>query len=329
MKEDQKRKIIAIVGPTASGKTSIGARLAKEFNGEIISADSRQVYRGLDLGTGKEGVLGKDGLLYIDDIPQHLIDIKEPMEEFTLFDYLPMARAAIEGIFKRGKIPIIVGGTGLYIQGLVEGFKLVETKNKCIKKHTRDELDNLSVRRLNEVLEKIDPEKSSMVDKKNKHRLIRAIELAEAGLKPIKEKPDFEILQMAIDLPREDLHNRIDKRVEDRFDQGMLKEIIDLLERGVSQDWLIGLGLEYKIITSFILEMQRVFNININELPIKEDDKGFAVWQREYEAMKQELKFKTHQYARRQITWLRRFPEINWLSKYSEIKRFSKIFLEH
>jgi tRNA dimethylallyltransferase len=174
-----KRKIIAIVGPTASGKTGIGVRLAKEFNGEIISADSRQVYRGLDLGTGKDGApahsaeisndefliskqipkqesfqlpngeqgdwtldnwkLIRNSLLeirnlqnarrFVDGIPQWLIDIKEPGEKFTLFDWLPLARLAIEDIFSRGKTPIIVGGTGLYIQALIEGFALEQISN--------------------------------------------------------------------------------------------------------------------------------------------------------------------------------------------------------
>lgn len=296
------KKVIAIVGPTASGKTGIGIRLAKEFNGEIISADSRQVYRGLDLGTGKD-------LVEYDGIKYHMIDIVDPEKKMTLFDYLPLARAAITDIHRREKLPIIVGGTGLYVQGIVEGFELESRKGKVEgRKISREELEKKTADELVCILKEIDPEKYETVDKKNSHRLMRAIELAQDGLTPVKKKPDFEVLQIGIDMPRKELHERIDQRVDERFEQGMLEEVSALLKKGVNPEWLINLGLEYREITEYLLDCDT---------------------EKSFKTMKQNLKYRIHEYARRQSTWFRRFPEINWLNDFNEMKRFVKIFLEH
>jgi len=331
------KKVVAIVGPTTSGKTGIGVRLAKEFNGEIVSADSRQVYRGLDLGTGKD-------LQEYDGVKYHMIDIVNPEEKMTLFDYLPLARAAIEDILSRDKLPIIVGGTGLYVQGIVEGFELEyhpDTPPKIGGEGggiSRKQLNSKTIEQLNDILGKLDPEKHSKVDQKNRHRLIRAIELAQQGLRPVKIKPDFEVLQIGIDVPRNELHERIDRRVDKRFKAGMLKEVEGLLDHGVDPQWLIGLGLEYREITEYFLgiinnhfpiSIQYTFpklsNDQINERWKLLNDKSTST----FRAMSQKLKWRIHQFARRQLTWFRRFPEINWLSDYAEIKRFVKIFLEH
>jgi len=338
------KKVITIQGPTASGKTGIGVKLAKEFNGEIVSADSRQVYRGLDLGTGKD-------LAEYDGVKYHLINIADPGEKMTLFDYLPLARVAIDDILSRGKLPVVVGGTGLYVQGIVEGFTLSQKKNSSnrsldsarddsqlsissqttntksqISKYSREQLDNKTVEQLNNTLEKLDPEKHKTVDRKNRHRLIRAIELAQEGLEPTKVKPDFEALQIAVDLPRQELFERIDRRVDERFEAGMLEEVISLLRSGASAKWLMNLGLEYKLITDFILVSGIRYNVSGN----KSHNTLYKIRNtNEFAAMKQDLKYKIHQFARRQLTWLRRFPEINWLSNFEEIERFARIFLSH
>jgi len=343
-----KKKVIAIVGPTASGKTAFGVRLAKEFDGEIISADSRQVYRGLDLGTGKD--LGE-----YDGVPYYLIDIADPEEKMTLFDYLPLARAAIADVLSRGKLPIIVGGTGLYVQGIVEGFELIKDeglRTQDLGSYKREELDEKSVKELNEILDKIDPDKNLKVDRKNAHRLIRAIEMAQDGLTPVRIKPDFEVLQIGIDVPRDVLHKKIDKRVDARFAEGMLIEVQGLIDRGVSTDWLIGLGLEYRIMTEYILSKNngQISNIKYQVSHKVSNDQieqpGFRIPSTQlragksgmteqggrpqtFEEISQDLKFKSHQFARRQMTWFRRFPEINWLSDYDQIKRFVKIFITH
>jgi tRNA dimethylallyltransferase len=333
-----KRKLIAIVGPTASGKTAVGVELAKEFSGEIVSADSRQVFRGLDLGTGKD-------LHEYDGVKYHLIDIKNPGEKFTLFDYLPLARTAIEDIFSRGKVPIIVGGTGLYVQALVEGFEIKysvipahsvnsgQTPAGIFKipdqvgddKYERNELEKLSVEQLQSILQELDIESyENLADKQNPHRLIRAIERAESGDIVEKKKPDFEVLQIGLEWPREELNKRIDKRVDDRFEQGMLAEVEGLLKLGVDPEWLLKLGLEYKIITDFILACHPEF---ISGSQNQEMLKQVQHDNRKFEETKELLKLRSHQYAKRQMTWFKRFPEIVWESDYEEIHKLVQNYL--
>ncbi len=295
------RKIVAIVGPTATGKTGLGVAIAKKYDGEIVSADSRQVFRGLNIGTGKD--LGEYG-----GIKYHLIDICDPGEEFTMFDWLEKAREVIEDIFSRGKLPVIVGGTGLYVQALVEGFQLAssQTKKSKIKnqRYGRDELDSKTLEELQEIYKKLsalprrqagESLKLSASDFRNPRRLVRAIEKAQEGSVTAKSKPDFQVLQIALDYPREELYARIDKRVDEWFQEGFYEEVSDLMERGVSLAWFEKIGLEYKILANYI-----------------DGD------QKDFEGMKQEMNWKIHQYARRQLTWFRRFPEIVWSKNKTE-----------
>ncbi|HPL01740.1 MAG: tRNA (adenosine(37)-N6)-dimethylallyltransferase MiaA [Patescibacteria group bacterium] len=293
----KERKIICIIGPTASGKTGWGVSVARKFNGEIISADSRQVYRGLDIGTGKD-------LEDYSDVKYHLIDICEPGVYFTVFDWLERAREVIEDIFTRGKTPIIVGGTGLYVQALIEGFELkFESQKSKVKRYRREELESKSLEELQKIIFKLKIVNSKL-DMNNPHRIIRAIEKVQSGEIANKKKPDFQALQIAIDLPRDVLYDRIDQRVEERFEQGMLEEVKSLIASGVDKKWLLGLGLEYRIIGRYVLG---------------ESSQSF-------DKMKQELKYKIHAFARRQLTWFRRFPEIVWCndlkSAEEEIKNF-------
>ncbi|MEI6144293.1 MAG: tRNA (adenosine(37)-N6)-dimethylallyltransferase MiaA [Candidatus Berkelbacteria bacterium] len=293
-----RRRIIAIVGPTASGKTNWGVPIAKKFNGEIISADSRQVYRGLDIGTSKD--IGEYG-----DVKYHLIDIKNPGEEFTLFDWLERVRVTIEEIFSRGKTPIIVGGTGLYIQALTEGFELEVTSNKSqVTKYSRLELEKKSLKQLQNIFLKLDT-CNLKPDINNPYRLIRSIEREQSGEIITKKEPDFEVLQIAIDRPREELYQRIDHGVEEWFKEGFTEEVKGLLDTGVDPKWLEKIGLEYRILTKYIIENQT-----------------------DFEDMKQKMKFAIHAYARMQLTWFRRFPEIVWCfdieSAEKEIKKFLK-----
>jgi tRNA dimethylallyltransferase len=364
------RKIIAIIGPTASGKTGIGVRLAKELNGEIVSADSRQVFRGLNLGTGKDGepcgarqlpITNKSQRLpfgaitsklpinnitieqlrphlrYIDNIPQWIIDVANPEEEFNLFKYLELARAAIEDIFSRGKTPIIVGGTGLYVQALIEGFQLKQIQNSKFKIQnygaptsrgglSREQLSNFTIEQLNDILEKIDAEAFAKVDRKNPHRLIRAIERAQEGVTMTKVRPNFEVLQIGIDWPRDVLHERIDKRVDERFADGMLEEIAGLLNRGVDPKWLIGLGLEYRVITEYLLNCH-FDSVQPAEKSYAEDLSAIARDDKKFELMKQVLKLRIRQFAKRQMTWFRRFPEIVWENDCDKIIKMAKKFL--
>lgn len=307
------KKLIAVVGPTASGKTSLGVFLAKKFGGEIISADSRQVYKRLDIGTGKD-------LCEYNGVKYHLIDICEPEEKFTLFDYLKRARKIIDDIFSRGKLPVIVGGTGLYLQALIEGFSLQKFQNPNSKiqikskiqnpKYQRKELDKMPLFELQKIVSDYLPNKANKaskahnLDMNNPHRLIRAIEKAQEGVVPSKQKPDFEVLQIGINLLREELYQKIDQRVEEWFKDGIMEEIEGLINAGVDPKWLISLGLEYRIIGNYIIN--------------KSND---------FEGMKQELKYKIHQFAKRQLTWFRRFPEIKWIKNKKEAEILLKKYL--
>jgi len=298
----KERKIICIVGPTASGKTDWGVSIAKKYNGEIISADSRQVYKKLDIGTGKD-------LEDYGDIKYHLIDVKNPGERFTLFDWLEEARKKIDDILKRGKLPVVVGGTGLYVQALVEGFMLEksEIRNPNVEKYSREELEFKTLEQLQKIFRKLTAKSSNLkaVDLKNPHRIIRAIEKFQSGEIAYKEKPNFQALQIAIDLPRDVLYDRIDQRVEERFEQGMLEEVKNLITSGVDKKWLLGLGLEYRIIGRYVLG---------------ENSQSFP-------EMEQELKYKIHAFARRQLTWFRRFPEIVWCRSLKNVEKEIEQFL--
>lgn len=221
-----------------------------------------------------------------------------------MFDWLERAREVIEDIFTRGKTPIIVGGTGLYVQALIEGFELkFESQKSKVKRYRREELESKSLEELQKIIFKLKIVNSKL-DMNNSHRIIRAIEKVQSGEIANKKKPDFQALQIAIDLPRDVLYDRIDQRVEERFEQGMLEEVKSLIASGVDKKWLLGLGLEYRIIGRYVLG---------------ESSQSF-------DKMKQELKYKIHAFARRQLTWFRRFPEIVWCndlkSAEKEIKKF-------
>lgn len=300
------KKLIVIVGPTASGKTSLGVFLAKKYDGEIVSADSRQVFRKLNIGTGKD-------LNEYNGIKYHLIDICKPGEKFTMFDWLDRARIVINDIFARGKIPVIVGGTGLYIQSLVEGFQLVPDKSQTLnsksqinpksknQNYKREELDAMSLCELQSIFEKLSTRNYQLetVDIQNPRRLIRAIEKAQNAENTTKVKPDFEVIQIAPEISREELYKKIDDRVDQWFSDGFYGEVESLLKSGVSAEWLNSIGLEYKILANYIVDNP---DNNLDS----------------FDQMKQEMKFKIHQFARRQLTWFRRFPEIVWIKDKKE-----------
>lgn len=230
-------KIISIIGLTSSGKSGLGIELAKFFNGEIVSADSRQVYKGLDWCSGK---VSHDEQLVV---PHHLIDVAKLGEQFTLFDFQKLAYRAIDDILSRGKIPFLVGGTGLYSRSIVEGYSLTDLKPDLRFRHM---LENLSKE---ELIEKAKSEGIDLPDEITSRRLIRLIELKN-NPKP-DNKPKYEVLQIGIHWQREEIHQRIRQRLEYRM-PNMINEIKDLLDAGCDKEFLKSLGLEAKFIVRYL-----------------------------------------------------------------------------
>jgi tRNA dimethylallyltransferase len=270
------KKVIALIGPTASGKTGWAKKLIKKFPLEAISADSRQVYRGLDLGSGKDK-----------SFTQYLIDIVEPQTYFTVAQWQKLAREKIEEISQKGKIPLIVGGTGLYIDSLIYGFQFPKTDLQ-LQKEIRQKLNKFSIEKLVEILKALNPKAIKKIDTKNPRRLIRAIEIALLSSRSYtkqKEKPPYNVLILGIDLPRKELYQKIDQRVDERMNEGMLEEVEGLIKKGVSKKWLKSLGLEYRFLTQYLEGERSEENL---------------------EKTLQKLKFAIHAFARRQLTWFRR-----------------------
>lgn len=295
-----KTPLIVILGPTASGKTSLAIDLARKFRGEIICADSRSVYKKLDLGTAKPSE--EEQKL----VPHHLLDIVKPEEHFSVAEFKKLAEEKIADIWSRGKIPFLVGGSGLYIDSVIYGYDIPEV---APDQKLRDKLEKLSTEELfKNILEK-DPEFSKKVDKNNKRRLIRALEVMEKTGQKFsklrkKNPPKYNLLILGIDLPREELYQKIDARVDSRVKAGMIEEVRDLIEKDkIDMTWLDDLGLEYRYLTRYILGRMT-----------KED----AI---------QELKFAIHNFVRRQMTWFRKNKKIQWIKSKEQAEKQIKSFL--
>ncbi|MCL9972036.1 MAG: tRNA (adenosine(37)-N6)-dimethylallyltransferase MiaA [Candidatus Pacebacteria bacterium] len=273
-------RILAIVGPTAVGKTAYGIRAALEQNGEVISADSRQVYRGLDLGTGKVTYSEMQG------VPHHLIDVCEPEVQFTVHDFVRLGRAAIDDIRARGKLPIVVGGTGLYVDALLGRVPLNAppvdpTLRERLSRYSDDELRaELSVR---------NPILYAQTDRANRRRVQRALEIALSETKPVPvEHPPYSVTWVGLTLPREALKERILKRLDERLAVGMLDEARTLHAAGLSFERMENLGLEYRFMARHLMG------------------------QLSYEDMRAQLGTEIFKYAKRQLTWFKRNGEIRW-----------------
>ena len=232
-------KVFVVLGQTATGKSALAIKIAKKINGEIISADSRQVYKGLDIGTGKISKKDQKG------VPHHMLDIANPKKKFTVAEYKKLAENKIEEIIARGKTPIICGGTGFYIDAITKGiiFPEVPPNEKLRKK-----LISLSAITLFNTLKKIDPIRAKSIDQKNKVRIIRAIEIAKAlgRVPPITEAiPPYKFIKIGLYLPPDKLKKKVEKRVEKMFQDGLLDEIKNLKRARVSDKRLQELGFEY------------------------------------------------------------------------------------
>lgn len=285
-----KPKVVVIVGPTASGKTAVSIELAKKINGEIISADSMQIYKYMDIGTAKPTLDEMQG------IKHYMLDVVMPDETFNVAKYKSMAESAIEEILKKGKVPIIVGGTGLYINTLVDGIEFAdvpgdeEYRNELIEKGYRE-----GAMSIYKELEKIDSESAKKIDPNNIRRVARALEIykvtgktkTQLDIESRKEvKYDYRLFGMEWD--RETLYNRIDLRVDKMIEAGLIDEVRNVTEKfKISNTAVQGLG--YKEVIEYL-------NGNIS-----------------YEEMIEKLKLETRHYAKRQLTWFRRDKRIKWI----------------
>jgi len=283
------QKLVVILGTNASGKSDLGIRLARHFRGEVVSADSRQVYRGLDLGTGKITPAQAAG------VKHHLIDVADVSEYYSLAQYQRAAYSAIDSISSAGKLPFLVGGTGLYISAIVEGYQLVDVPPND---PLRAELESLPIAQLVERLGKADPEAARRIDKSNGRRLIRAIEIAAAGQAHAgahQSSPRYDCLQLGLTWPREILVQRIEQRLQQRLAGGMIEEVAGLRSRGVPDLRLEKLGLEYRYITRYLRGELR----SRHELGLQ---LGIAI----------------RQFAKEQLTWFKRDRRIIWLDPFKD-----------
>ncbi len=278
--------LIVVLGPTASGKTHLGVKLAERLDGEIISADSRQVFRGMDIGTGKD-------LDEYNDITYHLLDILPPGEEFSVFAFQKLFYQAFEDIRNRNKLPLLVGGTGLYLDAALRGYRMVEVpENPAL----RNKLESEAIEALQQHLLALRPEQHNLTDLNDRQRLIRAIEIAEGEQQAgsdMPEPPELNPVIFGIRWERPVLRNRITARLKQRLDEGMIEEVEKLHSDGVSWDKLDYYGLEYRFIAQHLQG-----KLNRND-------------------MFQKLNSAIHQFAKRQETWFRRMERqgavINWL----------------
>jgi tRNA dimethylallyltransferase len=289
-------KLLVIVGPTASGKTDLSIKIAKRFSGEIISADSRQVYKGMDIGTGK--ITKKE----MGNIPHYLLDVVSPKTRFTVTDFKKKTEKAIKDIQKRNKLPILVGGTGFYIQAVVDGIIIPEVKPDW---KLRKELEKKTAQDLFKQLKKLDKNRSENIDKNNKRRLIRAIEIVLKTKKPVpslKTKPiGSDILILGV--KRNDIKELIKKRLLKRIKQGMTAEVKKLHKSGVSWKRLEEFGLEYRYASYFLQ----------GKLSKEE--------------MTEKLQKEIEHFAKRQMTWFKRDKRIKWTKNYKETNKLLEYFL--
>ncbi|BDQ03958.1 tRNA (adenosine(37)-N6)-dimethylallyltransferase MiaA [Ignavibacterium sp.] len=280
--------LITILGPTAVGKTKLAAQLAHHFNGEIISADSRQVYRNLDIGTGKDL---NDYVVEGKLINYHLIDITELPEEFNLFDFYKNFFNYYHQIKANHKTPFLVGGTGLYLSSIIQNYDLKEVENE---KEFRSSLQQKSYDELKKILLELNPTPHNITDFESKERIIQAIIVAKAQ-KPVENKVEIHSLNIGINPGRDVVKKRIKERLEKRLKEGMIQEVEALLNKNIEPKRLIRLGLEYKFITEYL------------------------IGKISFEQMKNDLYKAICTFAKRQMTWFRKMEregvQIFWLNE--------------
>ncbi len=299
------KKVIFILGPTAVGKTFFSVKLAKEIDGEIISSDSVQIYKGLDVGSAKVTQEEMQGVVH------YAIDILEPEEEFSVFDYVQYTRQKIDEITAKGKVPIVVGGTGLYVRALTEGYNF---GGAAKDEELRDHLENLAKEKGNdflfEMLKDKNPEMAEKTDKANTVRLVRALEIALSDGEKTKSEVDLNPLVIALKRDREKLYFDINRRTDIMIENGLIAEVEGLLKRGLT------------------LENQSMRGIGYKEVV------GYLQGEYDYDRMIEILKQHCRNYAKRQLTFLRGMDNVNFVEvedrekAFEEILKLSKDFLD-
>ncbi|QSX09632.1 tRNA (adenosine(37)-N6)-dimethylallyltransferase MiaA [Alkalibacter rhizosphaerae] len=284
--------MLIIVGPTASGKTGLSVELAKQRNGEIVSADSMQIYRHMDIGTAKPSMEERQGIVH------HLMDVVEPWESFTVAQYRRLAVEAIDDIASRGKLPIVVGGTGLYVNSLIRGWSFSNTPpSETVRKEIQTFYEEKGRDRLYEELSKVDPESAEKIHPNNIKRVIRALEVfLETGKKKSLSDAQstdlpipFDHTLVGLTMGRDRLYRRIEERIDIMIQQGLLQEVRQLVEMGADRNWQSMQGLGYKEILAYL--------------------DGESTWDEALYLLKRD----TRRYAKRQWTWFRRLEEIHWI----------------
>ena len=303
-----KKPLIAVVGATCVGKTDAAIRLARHVDGEVISADSRYLYRGMDIGTATPSEAEMDG------VPHHLISFLDPSDDYSLTLYQRDAVRVIDDVHTRGRVPILAGGTPLYVNALLEGWRIPEVPPDT---EFRTEMEDLAQtegpERVHQRLREVDPVAAERIPASNVRRVIRALEIHRATGRRMtdiegKSPPPWRVLRIGLTLPRDELYRRIDARVEDQIEQGLLEETRALLDSGVAPDAPAMSAIGYP-------EMVAVLQ------------GGMALG----EAIER-IKFHTHRYARHQMTWLRRMPEVIWFDPdeegwFDKVLRLAERFL--
>lgn len=289
-----KKKLLILTGPTAVGKTSLSIRLAKEIGGEIISADSMQIYKHMDIGSAK--IMPEE----MEGVPHHLIDVLEPDEEFNVFCFQKMAKEAMEGIYRRGHIPIVAGGTGFYIQALLYDIDFTRQEDQgSIRQRLEDTAREKGSEFLHRQLEKVDPVSAAAIHPNNRKRLIRALEFYELSGTPISEhnqeqrekEAAYAHRYFVLNEDREQLYRKIDQRVDAMVEKGLVEEVRKLKEMGYQRELVSMQGLGYKEILAYL----------DGECTLEE-----AVFL---------IKRDTRHFAKRQLTWFRRERDVIWIDK--------------
>jgi tRNA dimethylallyltransferase len=298
-------KVFVIAGPTASGKSAFGVDIAKEINGEIISCDSMQIYKRMNIGTAKMSIEEMDGVVH------HLIDIVEPNEEFSVGEYSFRANELIGDIASRGKVPIVVGGTGLYIDSILYPMSFGGCKNIAIRKSLEEDCEKYGKEYMHALLREIDPLDAEKIHPNNVKRVLRALEIykitgeRKSDMQISQRKLQYDCCMTVLDIARDVLYKRIDSRVDDMFERGLTKEVDALLEEGISFDGQSMQAIGYK-------EFRLLYEKKITEDEVKE-----------------KIKQNSRNYAKRQITWLKKYEFAKWFDSMTSRNEAREYILEN